>query len=117
VNEILIDENLPETLQHIFGPSAVHVSSLGQRMSDHQLWTRGRANNSIIVTKDADFFERLAIEGPPPKIIWVRTGNLRRIDLEGMLARVWHEVSVLLNNADLIEVHSDRLEALSFDVG
>ncbi len=116
MNEILIDENLPKTLRTLFGPSAVHVSSLGQRMSDHQLWIRGRANHSVIVTKDADFFERLAVEGPPPKIVWVRTGNMRRMELEGMLARVWNEVTVLLNNADLIEVHTDRLEALSFDL-
>lgn len=114
MNQIFIDENLPETLAHVFGPKAVHVTAIGSRMSDRELWEYGRGHDGIIVTKDADFFDRLALEGSPPKVVWIRTGNLRRLELETLVARVWPEVRVLLETADLVEIHSDRLEALRF---
>lgn len=84
----LIDENLPEKLILILGSAAVHSTQLGARLSDHDLWLYARERNGVIVTKDADFFERLAVEGTPPKVVWIRTGSLRRIELETLLARV-----------------------------
>lgn len=114
MKQVFIDENLPQTLARVFGSTAVHVTHLGPRMSDHELWKYGGQHNGIIVTKDADFFDRLAIEGPPPSVVWIRTGNLRRLELEALLARVWPEVVNLLETASLVEIHSDRLEALRF---
>jgi len=45
---------------------------------------------------------------------WLRTGNLRRTDLETLLMKRWPQIIELLATADLIEVHDDRLEALTF---
>ena len=53
--------------------------------TDKLIWDHGRRDGWTLLTKDTDFFERLALEGPPPKVIWLRTGNLRRADLETML--------------------------------
>ncbi|MFN3999001.1 DUF5615 family PIN-like protein [Algoriphagus sp.] len=35
-----------------------------------------KANGYSIVTFDSDFFDLSLIKGHPPKIIWIRTGNL-----------------------------------------
>ena len=64
----------------------------------------------MILTRDTDFFDRLMLEGPPPKVIWVRLGNIRRRDLESMLLRLWPKISELLVEADLVEVHAHALE-------
>ncbi len=73
-----------------------------------------RQKNLVILTRDADFFDKLVIHGTPPKVVWLRTGNLRRVELEALVARSWPKVQVLLEVSDLIEIHLERLEALKF---
>ena len=43
---------------------------------DIDIWDYARKKDYIIVTFDADFYEISLINGCPPKIIWLRTGNL-----------------------------------------
>lgn len=85
-------------------------------MSDGQLWLHARQHDRIIVTKDADFFDRLSLEGSPPKVVWVRLGNLRRAALEAEVLRQWPAVLNLLESANLVELHGDRLEAVQLGV-
>ena len=68
----------------------------------------------MILTKDADFFDRLSLEGAPPKVVWVRVGNVRRSELEARLVMQWPAIVAMLSTADLVELHADRLEAVSF---
>lgn len=44
--------------------------------TDTTLWNYAQDNNLVIVTKDSDFYERLTIKGSPPRLIWIRTGNV-----------------------------------------
>ena len=78
------------------------------------LWQQACENDWIILTRDADFFDRLLIHGPPPKVVWVRLGNLRKKDLIETLVGRWPSIENQLKSYDLIEVYTDRLEALSF---
>jgi len=66
----------------------------------------------VILTKDTDFFDKLILRGSPPKIVWLRTGNMRRADLLIFLSKIWPQVMLLLKNADLIEIHPQRIEAI-----
>jgi predicted nuclease of predicted toxin-antitoxin system len=113
-DRVLIDENLPLALKRGLGGGAIHATDLGARLSDLDLWRHARNEGYVLLTKDADFFDRLSIEGAPPKVVWVRTGNLRRAKLEADIARLWPSVVNLLQNADLVEIHADRLEAIRF---
>jgi predicted nuclease of predicted toxin-antitoxin system len=110
VNHLLIDENLPASLAAILPVGCSHATELGLQPTDLQLWSHARDQAWTILTRDTDFFDRLVIEGPPPKIIWVRLGNIRKRDLESMLLRLWPQISALLADADLIQVHPDSLE-------
>lgn len=114
MNGLLIDENLPRGLGVALGEPHVHASALGSRLSDDLLWERARQDGLVVVTKDADFFDRLMLDGPPPKVVWFRTGNLRRADLESYAISIWKMVRQRLQQADLIEIHSDRIEAIKF---
>jgi len=89
-----------------------HATSLGKQPSDGFLWKHCREHDWVILTRDTDFFDRLMLEGPPPKIVWVRLGNIRKSDLESLLMRRWPTITKLLQNADLVEVHSKALESL-----
>jgi predicted nuclease of predicted toxin-antitoxin system len=110
---LLVDENLPLSLARQLGGQALHATELGDRLTDQQLWSRARVVGGMILTKDADFFDRLSLEGPPPQVVWVRLGNLRRQALEAIILARWPQIRALLEGASLVEIHPDRLEALS----
>jgi predicted nuclease of predicted toxin-antitoxin system len=113
VIRILIDENLPATLSAKLDCVCMHATALGQQPTDKELWDYARRENWTLLTKDADFFEQLVINGTPPKVIWLRTGNLRRTDLETLLVKRWPQITSILSTADLVEVHADHIEGLS----
>ena len=113
---LIIDENLPASLVAKLGPGCIHATALGARLTDEQLWGRARMPAGVILTKDADFFDRLTLDGPPPKVVWVRLGNLKRAALEARVVQWWPQVVSLLPTSTLIEIHADRLEALVIGV-
>jgi predicted nuclease of predicted toxin-antitoxin system len=92
----------------------LHATDLGERLSDESIWSRAREAGWIVVTKDADFFDRLVIEGPPPRVVWVRIGNMRRRDLEDRFVAAWSTIESLLGEVDLVELHEDRIEGIAF---
>ena len=108
----LLDENLPARLQ--FSPSAPtqHVTALGKSLTDTEVWNHAREQDWVIVTKDADFSERMMIASPPPRVVHLRIGNMRLSEFHAFLTQVWPKVERLLQNHKLINVYRDRLEAI-----
>ena len=76
---------------------------------------RGRsiAVSRVIVTKDADFSDRILVSSPPPWIVHLRFGNMRRTEFHRFLSSVWKQVESLLPANKLICVYSDRIEAFA----
>lgn len=112
--KLLIDENLPIALGKGLGMEILYATEIGSRLSDIQLWDEAIKGNRVLVTKDADFFDRLALYGSPPKIIWVRFGNMRRKTMESLFASQWPKISQLLEINELVELFADRIEGISF---
>lgn len=108
----LFDENLPVRLR--FSPKLplTHAAALGGNPSDTQLWEFARANRLAIVSKDADFSERIIAQTPLPWVVHLRFGNLRRQEFHALLARAWPQVESLLRSHKLVNVHPDRLEGI-----
>lgn len=106
---LFIDENLPRTLGGRLGRPAVHATDLGVRLTDQEIWEKGRSDNGVVLTQDADFFDRIVVDGPPPQVVWVRTGNMRRRELEDRLVNAWPEIERLLTESALVEVYRDRV--------
>jgi len=77
--KLLFDENLSPKLVGLLErdfPGSRHVEDLELRGSaDEKIWTYARENGFTIVSKDTDFQERSALEGAPPKVIWLGIGN------------------------------------------
>jgi predicted nuclease of predicted toxin-antitoxin system len=55
----LFDENLPARLHFSPGLPVVSVSSVGKQPSDSQIWEYARWEELVIVSKDADFSDRI----------------------------------------------------------
>lgn len=86
---LLFDQNLSPwpalRLVDVF-PGSVHVSEAGLAEAlDRAVWEYARANNLVLVSKDADFGELGLLLGFPPKVVWIRRGNCTTKDIEDLL--------------------------------
>jgi predicted nuclease of predicted toxin-antitoxin system len=77
---LLFDQNISpkiaKQLENIF-PGVKQVRHLGlENASDLEIFEYAKINGYAIVTFDADFVDLNVLKGFPPKIIWLRTGNL-----------------------------------------
>ena len=78
--KLLFDQNisfrLVKKIQNIF-PGSVQVKEIGlENASDKEIWEYAKKNLFSIVTFDSDFSSFGVLYGHPPKIIWLRTGNV-----------------------------------------
>ena len=78
--KLLFDENLSPRVAAAFlaeypGSTHVHLAGLGSA-ADDEVWRYARENGFTIVTKDAGF---------PPKVVWIRLGNVSTDQIEGAL--------------------------------
>jgi predicted nuclease of predicted toxin-antitoxin system len=108
----LFDENLPSRLT--FQPS-LPVTSVADRrrsISDTHVWELARKRRLVIVSKDADFSARIIVSTPPPWVVHLRFGNMRRRDFHARLAAAWSQVEALLKTHKLVNVYADRVEAV-----
>lgn len=71
----LIDENvLPSWNKEKF----VHVTNISFIHFDTDIWKYALKNQLVIITKDADFYYRYLSSKKNPKVVWIRTGNLKK---------------------------------------
>jgi len=87
--KLLFDQNISHRIipflpERFAGSTSVKDESL-VNFSDIQIWKFAKENKFIIVTQDADFNELLTLNGFPPKVIWLRTGNQRTNELLSIL--------------------------------
>ncbi|MBX9926920.1 MAG: DUF5615 family PIN-like protein [Hyphomicrobiaceae bacterium] len=75
---LLFDENMSRRLVVALSDlflGAQHVCAIGlEQASDEAIWSHANATGLTIVTKDADFVQRLFLRGPPPQVVWLRVG-------------------------------------------
>lgn len=77
---LLFDQNIsPRILKYFLSvfPEAKHVRQVGlEDASDALIFEFAKKNKFALVTFDSDFVDLNVVKGIPPKIIWIRTGNL-----------------------------------------
>jgi predicted nuclease of predicted toxin-antitoxin system len=102
---LLLDQNLSRKLVNrladIF-PDLSHVQlhELAAR-DDREIWEFAKNNNFCIVTQDADFPELSQLKGSPPKIIWLRCGNMPTSHVEIILRSSLEIIQQFMSNASL----------------
>lgn len=108
----IFDENLPARLR--FSPKlpVIPFSKAGRLPTDSQIWEFARKHDLVIVSKDTDFSDRIITSSPPPRVVHLRFGNLRKDEFHALLARVWPQVEALLKSHKLVNIYADRLEGI-----
>jgi len=93
---LLFDENLAERLVPELAdlyPDCVHVNNRGlASASDRTILQHAQDHGLIIVTKDEDFQQLCVLQGPPPKVIWIRLGNCSTAEIIRLLRERRHEI-------------------------
>jgi len=112
MNGFLFDENLPAMSGLVTKLPVLHATSLGERMSDSALWEHARQHDLIIVTKDADFSQRIILAVPPPRLVHLRTGNMRRRVFETWLTARWPQIEAAARSHKLVNVFHESIQSV-----
>jgi predicted nuclease of predicted toxin-antitoxin system len=112
VRGFILDENLPRLLRLPTQLEQLHASDIAASAKDSVLWQYARLNRWVIVTKDADFSNRIVLDKAPPWIIHFRFGNIKLQAFKAKVNADWQKIEDLLPRYKLIRVHTDRLEAI-----
>ncbi len=91
--KFLVDNQLPAALAKWLGGIGVqadHVLDLGlANAPDAVIWARASMDQSIVVSKDDDFFLLANQAGATGRVLWVRVGNCRTQALLARFAVAW----------------------------
>jgi predicted nuclease of predicted toxin-antitoxin system len=78
--KLLFDQNISYRITKLLSksfPEAKHISQVDlQDSTDIGIWEYAKSNDYTIVTFDSDYYDLSIIKGGPPKIIWLRIGNM-----------------------------------------
>ena len=102
--KLLFDENLSPRLARRLAaefPGSTHVRDIGLTAApDPMVWAFAAMNGFTVVSKDADFQQRALLMGQPPKVVWVRLGNVPTAAVASLLR---------LRRADLLAFEADPI--------
>jgi predicted nuclease of predicted toxin-antitoxin system len=68
---------------------------------DSKIWEFAKNQEFCIVTQDADFSERSRLYGAPPKVIWLRCGNVPTNTVEEMFRAGVETVQEFMSSTSL----------------
>ena len=105
MHKLLFDQNLShliiEQVKHIF-PESNHVRVLNlENADDLNVWQYAKDNNFHIISKDADFNNLNTLYGYPPKVIWLRTGNINTRAIIELLQDKIELINAFLDNKEI----------------
>lgn len=109
--KLLLDENLSRRIVPLLVtdyPGTSQVALLGlEQSSDLDLWDYAKENDYVIVTKDADFHELSIVNSAPPKVIWLKIGNVSKVEVARTLLekRESIEIALAMDATKCVEVY------------
>jgi len=78
--KLLFDQNISYRILRLLPENfsnCCHLRSVGLlNCNDVEIWLFAKQKGFTLVTFDADFLDIAILNGFPPKIVWLRTGNL-----------------------------------------
>lgn len=111
----IIDENIPATISIWNNKKFIHVLEISNSFSDTDLWQYAQSNNLVIITKDTDFYNRYLSSKNSPKIILIKTGNLKKTYLKLLLKTFGTMLKLCLNKVHLLLLMKKKLKACNYE--
>jgi predicted nuclease of predicted toxin-antitoxin system len=112
MKKYLIDANLPYYFKIWSSEYFIHVFDINDSMSDEEIWEYAKAQNLTIVSKDADFSNKVLLESDTPNVIHMKIGNMKIKDFHSFIKNNWNEIIETSNLYKLTNVYLDRIEGI-----
>jgi predicted nuclease of predicted toxin-antitoxin system len=101
---LIADENISWRLKKLIPQWDILPSNeikQAQRLTDSMIWKFAKENLYTILTFDEDFSELQNLFSYPPKIIWLRTGNVSTVEIASLLIKRKDDIREFINNDEL----------------
>jgi len=101
---LVADENISWRLKKLIPQWDILPSNeikRAQRLTDLMIWEFAKENQYTILTFDEDFSELQNLFSYPPKIIWLRTGNVSTNEIASLLLKFNVDIHEFINNNEL----------------
>jgi predicted nuclease of predicted toxin-antitoxin system len=107
---LIIDENISWRLKKLLPQWEILPANeikYNVRLTDLEIWRFAKSKSYAILTFDEDFFDLQNLFSYPPKIIWLRTGNVNTKKIASILIDRYDDLIVFLENDELgiYEIH------------
>jgi len=94
--KLLLDQNISHRIvrkvrEHFSEVESVKQNFLVNKL-DEEIWQFARRGGFAVVTFDEDFYNLNVLYGPPPLLIWLRTGNLSNDEVVRLL--IYHKNTI-----------------------
>lgn len=100
--KLLFDQNISHRIMKMlpdYYSDSSHVKNENLiDVIDKQIWEFAKSNHYTIVTQDSDFNDLNSLYGFPPKIIWIRAGNIKTMALLTILNDYHKELEHFITN-------------------
>lgn len=108
----LVDVNLPYKFAFFNNDNFLHQRELNATTKDSQIWNFCKENDLTILTKDADFAERMILSEPPPRVIHFKLGNCSVKQLYSFFESKWEIIKDFAADYKLVNVYWDKIEGI-----
>jgi predicted nuclease of predicted toxin-antitoxin system len=112
--KLLFDQNISFRITkklHGYFSACLHVSDCKlSDCEDPEIWSYAKENDFVTVTFDSDFYDISIINGHPPKIIWIRTGNLTTTEIVQLMIENQKTINAFCEDDDFKEISCLELD-------
>ncbi|HKK81590.1 MAG TPA: DUF5615 family PIN-like protein [Prolixibacteraceae bacterium] len=99
----LFDQNISHRILKIIPETYAESTTVKNEglinATDKEIWDYAK-KNYIIVTQDSDFNDLNSLYGFPPKIFWLRMGNLKTTFIVNILVEYTHEINNFIQDSN-----------------
>lgn len=115
--KFLVDAQLPKSLARFLserGFDAIHTLDLPNKniTDDLEINRISFAENRVVITKDADFYNGYTARKEPYKLLYLTTGNISNQDLLNLFDKNLLLVVHTLQNNTVVELNRNNIIAL-----
>ncbi|MGH8606795.1 MAG: DUF5615 family PIN-like protein [Gammaproteobacteria bacterium] len=68
--------------------------------ADQAVWAYAAQEGFLLISKDTDFYQRSLVFGAPPKVVWLRIGNVSTAAIAALLRQRYVAVRRFYEDAD-----------------
>jgi predicted nuclease of predicted toxin-antitoxin system len=112
--KFIVDAQLPKAVSDLInskGQDSIHTLDLPDKNKTQDGYITRLATDElrIVITKDADFLESYILRKEPPKLLLIKTGNIRNKELISLIDRNIELIVDLFSSHSLIEITKEEI--------